>query len=188
MTTPTEKILHVKGRLVINPTNLAAAFPYGGTVLGTIQAFRLRKIPRADLLTEEANGGELVDLMHLGFDVEATAIMRNWDTDLLAEQFPNSAAPGVSGVVRQLHHPGTILVEGQWLSDFSSVLLWAPFDPSHPGLLVYNAVPFYRGEIALRLSAFEDLSLEDVRWLCLRDGSDRTYRLASFSDLVAVFP
>lgn len=189
MTTPTSTLLLVAGDLILGPNSATAGASgnYGGTKLGTFQGFRLRHIPRTEPLTEEAYGGEVVDLLSLGADVEATAILRSWDADALAEYFPNSAAPGGSGVVRQIFHPGSTLVEGQWMSDFASGILLAAFDPSHPSLYIPNAVPYHKEEIELALSAYDDLHLEAARWLCLRDGSDRAYRLASISDVVAEF-
>lgn len=185
MAVSTEELFHVKGRLIRNPTDLTLAFPYGGKELGTFQEFRLRRLPRDEPLTEI--DGEAVDALYQGTDVEVTGVLRNYDPDALLEAFKNSATSGAGGNT-QLFEPGSALVPGQFLTDFSAVLLWAPFDVARPGLLVYNAVPRYRDGLDLRLSAFEDLALEEVRWLCLRDGSDRNYRLADFADLVANFP
>ena len=189
MTTPSSQLLHVKGRLILTPTSAdtpGGDGSYGGKILGTYQALRVRKIPRFDPLTEEGYGSEVVDNMHLGFDVEATAVLRTWDADALANAFPNSAAG--TGSTRQIFETGSSLVPGQWMTDFSALLMWAPFDVSHPGLLLYNAVPFYRQETELRLSAFEDLAVEEVRWMCLRDASERVYRLAVMTDLQTAFP
>jgi len=189
VTTPTSTLLHVAGDLVLGPNSATAGASgnYGGTKLGTFQAFRLRIIPRTEPLTEEAYGGEVVDVLSLGADIEATAVLRSWDADALSEVFPNSAAPGGSGVVRQVYHPGSTLVEGQWMTDFASGILLAAFDPNHPSLYLPNAVPYHKEEIELSLSAYDDLHLEAARWLALRDGSDRSFRLASISDIVSTF-
>ena len=192
MAAPGSQLRHVKGRLILNPTSAdtpGGDSAYGGKILGTYQSFRLRKIPLRESLRAEEYGGERVDSMHLGFDIEATAVLRNWDADALANRFPNSAVAGVGGSVRQVFEAGTALIPGQWMTDFSAALMWAPFDVAHTGLYIFNSVPFYREAFEERLGAFEDLALEDVRWLCLRSGSTKKYRMASMTDIqAAAFP
>ncbi len=191
MAAKTTKLLHVRGRLIQDPTSAdtpGASGDYGGTILGTYQAFRLRQIARSALLTEEGRGGETVDAMHLGFDFEAQATMRTWDADALAEHFPASLAAGASGSVRQMLDPSTSYEPGDWATDHSSALLWAPHDPVHPGLYLPNAVPHYLDEIEYSLGGYVETAL-DARWRALRTPGFPTYHLASMSDIQArAFP
>lgn len=96
MTTPSSTILRAPGRLVVNPTDLGAAFPYGGTEAGLAQSVRLDRAPvfSPDFMAEEY-GSQAFDGLKLREDYSASAVLTQWtDDSLAAAGWPASSGTG----------------------------------------------------------------------------------------------
>jgi len=139
-TSASSQAMWVPGRLVKGPTNLAAAFPYGGTELGLVRGLWLEPRARHFEVLGEEYGQEPVEVLQLGFSFYVGTLFRAWDNDALTALWPNSAAGSSSGD-RVLSWPGTIR-SGDKLSDRAFKMLFVPRDTSnHPSVLVYKAIP-----------------------------------------------
>lgn len=168
------------GRLIQNPADTTSAPNYGGTVLGTIQAFAIERITRSDGITGEEFGGELVDSVYLGEEIIVTAELRVWDVDGLTAFFPNIAAG--TGTIPNISYPGTIEAGDLW-TDKGSVLMYVPDDvTAHPALVVFNALPIPEDSQQLTFSHFDDLFV-DITFVGVRNAANKVYVIADLQDI-----
>lgn len=177
-------ILEVKGSLCINPTDLSADFPHGGTSLGLVRAISVLPNQRSVPLTAEEYGGETVEEVELGRSWTLTAAVRSFDDDVLALVFPNTEA-GASTGSTVVNDPGTTDAErpGHLLSTRSVVLLFSPDDlQNHKMVLFYRALPLVDDALELTFSLGEETTL-GVVFKAIRDGSNRMMSLGYREDL-----
>lgn len=121
--------LRIPGRLCADPTNLAGAFPHGGTDLGLVSEQRFRLNAERGEVRAEEFGGEATEYVIAGQSPVYAAFLTGLDSNMLAKifesgfKYPGSNAPGTLGSARGFK------------------LLFSPRDTvNHPGLIVYNAV------------------------------------------------
>jgi len=123
-------ILRQPGRLVVSPTNLATAFPHGGTSLGfTEDGIILR--PNIGLFPLRARdfGSETYEWLYTGCSIEAECELPQWDNDSLQRAFPGGlTAAGATSANRVIQYPGT-LAQGSLIGEAAAVsLLFSPED------------------------------------------------------------
>ena len=184
MATPRARdILKVPGRLVKNPTNLAAAYPYGGTELGLTKnrSFRLRATHRE--IQAEEHGMATVEVIRSGDSPVFACTLRAYDDDALSAIFWITATGDPSGhKVVKSNVTGTGRA-GARLSQSSMVLLHVPLAPlRHPSMLIYAAMPAIAEEASIQWSAKEELGI-DVVFYCRPDTSDRLCAIGRLGDL-----
>lgn len=119
---------------MLAPTNLTAAFPYGGTEVGFFQnGFQRTSQSSYDVISEAEGKRKKVILSEslVGFEFELT----QFDLDMLKKCWSFSSntllEPGRSG--------GTV---NPGVAPAGAKLLFAAKDPTHPSLIIYN--PTYR--------------------------------------------
>lgn len=155
-----ERVLRNGGRLVVDPTNLAAAYPYGGTPLGILGSYLLRW----QFVTDKARGAddrhaqELVEELYVGESLAFAFTLRQWDNDPLNVFFPNRIAGATRTVLTDQYagvagsrRPGTRLTSN------NRKLLFVPNNPDMPSLIFYSACPSLAGTHELRFSAMDEL-------------------------------
>lgn len=174
------QVVRVTGKLVINPTNLAAAFPYGGTELGAARKIALKtSYPQDDIRAEEF-GGELVEAIELGpDDVSIAALLRQWDADVISTIFPATLAPGDG--TKTIDIPGSFRAGGL-ASSRSVKLLFAAIDSTKPSVIIYRALPMLDPSGVLELSIFSEAALL-VKFRGVRDASGRIARMNKIGNL-----
>lgn len=181
-----EQLIFAGGRLILTPTDLGTAPNYGGTQLGTVQDVALTCVTRTAPIVAEEYGGEVVDEIYMGEEWVCTAILRNFDPDAITAIFPNTSAgtvdhPGPGGNHPTITYPGSTIAIGDLYSGKEQIILYAPDDVSnHPGFLLYAAIPRPDPE-PIRFGHYDDLAVM-VTWLCIRDSSSRTLRIAPIAD------
>lgn len=133
--------LQVPGRLVINPTSLSAAYPYGGTELGAVHQVGVRRTSASFDITATEYGSAIVETVQGGENWVLGAYLRQFDEDAIAAVFPNTSTGATSKRVKVTH----------WMDDASPVrpgslgsarsvkLLFVPYDTDRS-----RAVYFYR--------------------------------------------
>jgi len=187
-TTPSTKAVRAPGRLVVGPTNLAGAYPYGGSVLGTAQLVTLdigeRESPpfRAEELA-----GQAFDGLYMGADLFATATLTQWTEDTVnAAGLRSSAGTGTVPAVTYPHAsaPAPVLQSSRGV-----VLLFVPeaiaaggSNTDEKGLawILYRARPMLTKPIVF--TGFRGPSLF-VAWEALPNDSGAVAKIASFGDL-----
>ena len=183
-TSSSAQSLRVPGRLVKDPTNLAAAFPYGGTELGLVRGLWIEPRPRYFEVTAEEYGGEPVELIELGWSVYVGTLFRAHDNDAVSAVWPNTATGSSSGD-EVIEWPGTVRAGGK-LASRSFKLLYVPRDVgNHPAALIYKALPTL--EVGMRM--VDRITTEwryPVEFLALRDtalSSDNAIAVGKLEDL-----
>jgi len=179
-TTDVSQVLRVPGRLCINPTDLATAWPHGGTGLGVVGSIVLEPTSTYQRITAEEFGAEVVDVLDLGETWVLGALCRAWgDNTVLSTLFP-STATGASGD-KVVNYPGSYRA-GTLRSSASVKLCFTPRDNRNPGLLLYKALPLVEEASRLRLGAFNELTIP-VLFIGIRDSSARQISIGVLGDL-----
>lgn len=174
------KIFRVPGRLCIDPTNLATAFPHGGTALGIASQIRVVTGLEEASITAEEFGGQAVDVLLMQRDFFMTTLLRQWDNDAINTLFPNTSA-GASGD-KVINWPGSNR-SGYLLSNRTVKLCFtADRQTEHPSVIIYKAIPLPEEQEALRLTVLAELAMPAV-FLGIRDGSSRVAAWGLLSDL-----
>lgn len=188
MSTPNvANLLRVPGRLSHTPTStttLRAAYPHGGTALGTVGRLNLRPTATPFPLTAEEWGGRVVDLIDGGAGWVLDAELREWDADALAALFPFYATGAQGGpslsftVTSSSHRAGKIVGDS-----LSRVLVFTPDAPDHhPVLVARRAVPAVQESALLALRANETVGIA-VRWYLTPDANGKVFDFANRRDV-----
>src|SRR5688500_3826453 len=90
-------ILRLRGRLCFNPTNLATAFPHGGTALGLTRSGVFHLGMKTVLNEAEEWGGIVSKAWYAGEKPFLAAVLREFDNDAIGAVFPNTGAGTVTG-------------------------------------------------------------------------------------------
>lgn len=176
------RVLRVGGRLAVNPSNLASAWPHGGTGLGLVQDVAIRVRSSVHEIAEEPWGIEPSEVILGGESVALVAALRTWDATALATVFPSGATGSVTGE-RVVTYPGASWKAGTQLYAGRVVLLFTPTDQeNHPAALFYAACPVLDDDVSLRLQLDQE-HLVAVRFVCARDASARVYAYGRLRDL-----
>ena len=86
MAVPTpENIMRLKGRFVKDPSDLTAAYPYGGTALGIIGAARFLPGVKSAPLPGEEFGNVITEVLTTASAGILMATLRSYDGDLLPQ-------------------------------------------------------------------------------------------------------
>lgn len=175
------RVLRAPGRLVVDPTDLGIAFPYGGTQVGLVRQVALQTLG-ANFRVESEMLGEATDVLESPNRYVMACLLRGWDDDamrlLVADNYdagavsghavitvPNRQRPGASGLAR------------------ARTLLYAPDDPVNaPALLIYRGIPEWGGGSALSFSRSEELGMP-LAVECLRSDTGKILQLGRLADL-----
>lgn len=162
-------IFRVRGRLVMNPTDVVAtAFPYGGTELGLVRDAELSLNVKTKEVTAEEWGGTPVEVVYGGERAVFAAVLRDYDKDAVQQIFPDTAfaTPAVSPNAQSLfrYRPASTTSElsrpGRLLSTKSFKLLFAPdAADSHPFMVMYKAIPHVEAAVKLQFSLGEEFGI-----------------------------
>ncbi len=134
------KIIRAPGRLLISPTNLSAAYPYGGIEIGKVRAVVLKPLGTNAVVMSEGLG-EATDILEANNRWVLSCFVRGWDDDAVQQlqsdshsigavtqhalfTYPLNARPGSSGLSR------------------AKALIYVPDDiVNAPCVLAYRAIP-----------------------------------------------
>lgn len=181
-------IRSIPGRLVANPTDLSAAYPYGGTELGIVRSIAVDLSLRVRFVQSEAAGGGPLRKLRLGQASALTAVLRTWDADMVATLFPNTQIEDGLPVQINSDRPGSGETGdfdriGTWGDDDEIVLLFAPFAPlTHEAFIMYRASPHTEEAAKMQLSLTKEIGLA-VAFMGLTDDSGRRHRHALLEKL-----
>ena len=175
------RVAYAPGSLVVGPTNLSAAFPHGGTLIGGTNGCALQCFTGYYPVTAWEEGGAPVEFIHRGAAWGVGAFLREWDDDALAACFPNTAVGAVSQH-RVVSEPGT-RAPGHRLSALAVKLLFVPDDPKRaPAWILYKAVPMPKEGTDMLFRHDAELGLE-VAFAGILDASRRVIAIGRIEDL-----
>jgi hypothetical protein len=174
-------IIKGMGRLVRNPTDLAAVCPHGGTELGLARNVVFRFGIVTYTIRAEEWGGVAAGVLNCGSRGELTAVLREWNASAIATLFPGYAL-GASGAATIADDVNAAARAGALVS--GAKILVAPYlsDDVQPAILLYNALP--RPDRAAALVASRKTEAGPaVAWDAAPDASGRTYATCLLADM-----
>jgi hypothetical protein len=175
------RVLRVPGRLCINPTNLANAFPCGGTDLGAVRGIELRQDAPYYALTAEEFGFEPVEYLERGTVWGLSCVLRGWDANAIATLFPNTSTGTTTGE-KVIAEPGSVRA-GIVISGRSVKLAFVPDNADGaPTVLLYKALPLIAVPFQIDLSRHQEMVLT-VAFVGIRDASARVMAMGMRRDL-----
>lgn len=181
-----DRALRNGGQLCINPTNLAIAFPHGGTGLGVVGDVVLKQI----FLTEKARGaddrhaGESLETWYVGESWIMAWTLRQWDNDPLNAWYQQRIAGATRTVIAdQYSGVAGVRRPGTKLSTSAVKLLFSPNNPSNPGVIFYKAVPIFEDEHEIQLSATEEQKVAIMAEAMYHQSIGKLYKMGLLSEL-----
>lgn len=179
------KILHIPGRLCIDPTNLALAFPHGGTAIGLTRDAECRFGIKTSLVTAEEWGGAPIEGFYTGEVAVFAFVFRSLDNDGMAAIFPNTATGSATGniVIEGRTSGAGVDRAGTALSTKAVKLLFSPKAVDRqPMVLLRNAIPLVEETTMLQMSISEEVGI-GVVFQALPDSSGKLYDVGERNDL-----
>lgn len=171
---------HAEG-IVLNPTDFTAAFPYGGTELGTLRTIEFRPGVQSREIAAEEWGGATSEVVYAGERAVLVAVLRDYDVDAVTNVFPVSSSSNGHAVIAPVVNSGNM--PGYALSGKAAGILVCPKESTeHPALWMPNAHPIVVPDFAARYSFDSELGL-GLSWVAVPDGSGRPYELGVLSEL-----
>lgn len=182
----TRRSWRIPGKLVKDPTDLTAAYPYGGTELGLVGREELRFRATHAPLTAEEWGEQVYEVIHGGTSLVFACELRGFDQDLVATVFPDTAdGSKIITDTREkiIRFRATTSQAGSKLGDSSFALLFVPDDTkTKPGVLLYDAVPVIAEEAVIGLDPEREVTIS-VLFYARPDGTDRVGEIAPVKDM-----
>ncbi len=175
------RILRAPGRIVVEPTDLSAAYPYGGTEVGKTNACVLE--PRGTGFRVMSEGlGEATDVLEASNQFVFTCFVRGWDDDAVEKFLSDGQEQGTATLHRMWQSPGSVTPGASALGR-ALKLLFVPDDVVHvPALLVYRGVPQWTEGSKLAFQRGEELGIP-IALDCIRDECDRILVVGLLDDL-----
>ena len=175
------RTIKAPGRVVVNPTDLSTAYPYGGTEVGRTNAAVW--LPQGTMFRVESEGlGEATDVLEANNRCAFACFVRGWDDDAIAKFFSGNYTAGSVSQHAVFSEPGTT-TPGQSALSRAVILLYVPDDVIHvPAMLVYRGVPEWTDGAELALQRGSELGLP-VTLDCIRDTNDNILSVGRLADL-----
>ena len=183
------RILRAPGRVVIDPTDLSTAYPYGGTEVGLSNLCVLEQVNSEGFQVKSEALGETTDILEAGTEWAFTLFLRGFDDDAVEQFFPDRYAAGgtsqhatfsvtaASATVPATPEPGSSAL-GR-----AVILLYVPDDLIHvPAVLIYRGIPEFPEGAQVAFQRREELGLPVVL-KCVRDTNQNTLAVGRLADL-----
>lgn len=173
------------GNLIVTPTDLSAAAPYGGTYLGAARDIESDFLDDEDVIVPgEEFAGAPVEALEMTGCFALYSLIRGFDATALATIFPNTSTGSSSGAKVIDGGVQSTVRSGHLRSSRAVKLLFAPLNSAKRAVLIYKAMPFIPKGARARYSILYE-SVIPVVWLALPDtaNSGRTYKIGKIADL-----
>lgn len=150
MATPAqEQAIFVTGQLAASCTNLATAYPHGGTALGLVGGVEIAPGRTFRLLIEEETNAPY-KLVWLGGPVEMLVRLRGWDADGVTKLFPGGAAgPLITLLAATIGKSPTPLDN----------VVWSPIKSAYPFVVLRDVIAVPEEDHRLPFTAFKNLEM-----------------------------
>ena len=175
-------MIKVYGKLVKDPTDLTAAYPYGGTELGLVGQILFRPQNQSQVLTAEEWGEQPWEVVDGGTAVWMACDLRGIDGDAYGAAFLDTATATPSGekTIRFRANNGRA---GTLRSTQSMILLFVPDAPlRHRAIILRDAIPVVVEDAEISLSKDDEWSLR-IAFHGRPDASNRIAEIAFLGDL-----
>jgi hypothetical protein len=181
-----ERVLRNGGQVCVDPTDLAQAFPCGGTGLGVIGDVVLKVAYVTDeaLGADDRHAHESVETLYLGESWLMALSLRQWDNDPINAFVQNRIAGATRTVITDQYRgvagsrrPGTRLTTS------AKKVLFVPNDPRMPSVLFYKGVLCLEETQELRLTATEELKMAVVIRAMYHQSLGAIFKMGLLSEL-----
>lgn len=175
------QILRAPGRWVVGPTDLSAAYPYGGIEIGKTKAVVVQNLGHAMKIISEGLG-EATDILDADNRYVVAFTLRGWDRDALERLKTDNYVEGAVSKQAVFAVPGGNQPGSSTLGR-ARVMLFVPDDVIHsPAILIYRGVPDWTegGEIAFQRQ--EELAFP-MAVECFRDTNNKMLAIGRLIDL-----
>lgn len=184
-------IVRAAVRMCINPTDLSAAWPHGGTELGALRGVYAEPgIQHEDIVAEEW-GVEVVESVYLGQSWVIGVLLRQPDDDLYTTMFPATAVGASSGDRILTQEADDSHRAGSLASAKAVKVLLAPRDlragSNAQYVLFHRALPMVEQSARLRFALQSELAVPAL-FRAIRATDGRTYQVGKLEDLELVAP
>lgn len=174
-------ILHIPGRLVMDPIDRFLPPTFNGTLLGLVSEVVFKPNLRRREIRGEEYGGEIVDHVTTGQSPLLGCFIRGYDSDMWPLLFDDISPAGQSGKPL-MDYPGTTPA-GKLASSRSFRLLFAPDDTENvPGIVLYNAYALFEETAQIRYSTKDEFGIA-VIFQGVRDSTGRVYQHRLLEDM-----
>lgn len=176
------RILRAPGRLVVNPSDLTVAYPYGGTEVGKTRLVTLTSLGTAYRVECEGLGGEPSDILEAPARFVFSCFLRGWDDDAVEHFFADNFVQGAKTGHSLIREPG-LRVGGSSALSRAVSLLYVPDDPIHaPACLVYRGVPDWNDGAEIAWQRNEELGIP-LAVDCVRGTTGKIVEIGRLADL-----
>lgn len=169
------------GRLVVGPTDLTAAYPYGGTEVGRTKLVVIQSFGEQYRIEGEALG-RATDILEADKRWTFSCFLRGWDDDAVDLLMSDGDAVGGVSSHQVWNAPGSTTPGASALTR-AKILIYVPDDLLHnPAVLVFSAVPQWTpgAELALQRGAEFGIPLSAE---CFEDTNGNTLSIGRLADL-----
>lgn len=184
-------IRRIPGRLSFGCTDLTAAWPHGGTGLGSTEGCILQRIGGSYPVTAEAFGGEPVEYIEEGAVWGMACRLRTFNDDAVNLLFRNTAA-GTTTQRQVVTEPGTARA-GNWMSGRGILLVFTPEGATHaksatapdvdaPFVVFHRAIPLIQESAELNLEQDNVFGIPTL-FAAIRDSSGNLLSMGPRVDL-----
>lgn len=176
------RTLRAPGRLVVNPTDLTRAFPYGGTEVGKTRLVVLQTLGVLFPIKSEGLGGEPTDVLEGPPQYVFSCFLRGWDDDAVRLFFRDNYVQGAVTGHSLMREPG-LRRSGSSALGRAVALLYVPDNPEDaPAALVYRAVTDWADGAELAFQRGEELGIPLVGQ-CIRGATGKIVEVGRLADL-----
>ena len=176
------RVIRAPGRVVVSPTDLSIAYPYGGTPIGKTRLVVLQSLVENFRVESEGLGGETSNILEGANRYVLAFFLRGWDDDAIETLFADNYREGAVTGHAVFEAPGRILPGSSALSR-ARVVLFVPDDvDAAPAVLVYSAVPQMPGGAELKFQRTEELGAP-VAQECVRNATGKIVEVGRLADL-----
>jgi len=173
-------------RACINPTDLSAPWPHGGTGLGALRgAYAAPGIQHVDVTAEEW-GVEVVEAVYVGESWTIGLLLRQYDDDVAATVFPNVEVGSDTGKKTIYQDADATYRAGSKASSKAVTLLLTARDvrsgTNSKAILFHRALPMIEASAQIRHSLTSEMTFPAV-FRAIRATDGRTYQYGDLADL-----
>ena len=176
------RILRAPSRVIVGPTNLSSAAPYGGKYVGHTKSVAL--VTTRNLVRIEDEGlGEASDILESRNQYVFSCILRGWDDDAVELLFPGQYSAGAVSGRAIFKSPGTLLPGRSALSRGVKILIVPDDVDNAPACLMHRVVCDVADQSQLDWSAQNEFGLT-LTGHCMRGASvSRIIEVGRLADL-----
>jgi len=176
------RVLRAPGKLVVNPSDLALDYPYGGVEVGKTRLVVLASFGSAVRIECEGLGGDASDVLERTNRYVFSCFLRGWDDDAVEQFFADNFVQGSVSGHALFREPG-VRAPGASALSRAVALLYVPDDAVHnPSALIYRGVPDWSDGAELAFQRGEELGIP-LAVDCLRGATGKIIEVGRLVDL-----